>query len=308
MSAERCLLLALESKDTYYLVSLILLPLNGADQQNFTLMELLRIVHIQDKRKVIFADTATNSQPDLTTAIWQELLIHLGRINQSIITRGGTRSLSRPITSATRPPSSDTRAIPLQSGAIFRPAIKQGSGIQSMFKNVLDGPIQPVPPQIANKAKQIEGIVEKQTEKAAQGALEWVERKPVSGPVLKNSASWLDSRVWSQLGREWARRNVVLCLGDMVLAQRIIESESAVRFASAELTTSLCGTICSLVGRGYIRSRPACPPSNIRGNCPIPQLDSRTRIGTTSTSWISRETKPSSRRPSQRDSKFIHRR
>jgi hypothetical protein len=96
-----------------------------------------------------------------------------------------------------------------------------------MFKSVLDGPIQPVPPQIVNKAKQIEDIVEKRTEKAAQGALEWVEMKPVSGPVLKNSASWLDSRVWSQLGREWARRNVVLCLGDMVLAQRIIESELA---------------------------------------------------------------------------------
>jgi len=270
-------------------------------------MELLRIVHIQDRRKVIFADTATNSQPDLTTAIWQELLIHLGRINQSITTRGGTRSLSRPITSAARPTTSDTRAIPLQSGAIFRPAIKQGSGIQSMFKNVLDGPIQPVPPQIANKAKQIEDIVEKQTEKAAQGALEWVERKPVSGPVLKNSATWLDSRVWSQLGREWARRNVVLCLGDMVLAQRIIESTSAVRLSSAELTTSLCGTICSIVGGGYIRSRPACPTSDIGGNSPFPQLYSRLRVRASSTSWISRETKPSSRRPSQGDLELIHR-
>jgi hypothetical protein len=94
-----------------------------------------------------------------------------------------------------------------------------------MFKSVLDGPIQPVPPQIVNKAKQIEDIVEKRTEKAAQEALEWVERKPVSGPVLKTSTTWLDSRVWSQIGREWARRNVVLSLGDMVLAQRIIESE-----------------------------------------------------------------------------------
>jgi hypothetical protein len=270
-------------------------------------MELLRIVHVQEKRKIIFADTATNSQSDLTTAIWQELLIHLGRINQSITTRGGTRSLSRPVPSTARQPTSDTRAIPLQSGAIFRPAIKQVSGIQSMFKNVLDGPIQPVPPQIATKAKQIEGIVEKQTEKAAQGALEWVERKPVSGPVLKNSASWLDSRVWSQIGREWARRNVALCLGDMVLAQRIIESELSVRFSSAELTTSLRGTVRRFVGRGYIRSRPACPTSNSRSICPIPKFDSRTRIGTTSTSWIPRQTKPSSRRPSQADLKLIYR-
>lgn len=291
MSAERCLLLALESKDTYYLVSFISLCGIDTDNQNFTLMELLRIVHVQEKRKIIFADTATNSQPDLTTAIWQELLVHLGRINQSITTRGGTRSLSRPVPSAARQPTSDTRAIPLQSGAIFRPAIKQGSGIQSMFKNVLDGPIQPVPPQIANKAKQIEGIVEKQTEKAAQGALEsleWVERKPVSGPVLKNSASWLDSRVWSQIGREWARRNVVLCLGDMVLAQRIIESELSVRFSSAVLTSSLRGTVRRFVGRGYIRSRSACPTSDIRGNSPIPQLNSRIRIRASSTSWISR--------------------
>jgi hypothetical protein len=271
-------------------------------------MELLRIVHVQDKRKIIFADTATNSQPDLTTAIWQEMLIHLGRINQSITTRGGTRSLSRPVTSAARPPTSDTRAIPLQSGAIFRPAIKQGSGLQSMFKNVLDGPIQPVPPQIANKAKQIEGIVEKQTEKAAQGALEWVERKPVSGPVLKSSATWLDSRVWSPLGREWARRNVVLCLGDMVLAQRIIESKSTDCSSSAELMTSLCGVIGSFLGRGHIWSRPACSPRNIRGDSPIPRIYSRTRIRTSSASWISRETKPSSRRSSKGDPKLIHRR
>lgn len=187
-------------------------------------MELLRIVHIRDKRKLLFADTATNSQPDLTTAIWQELLVHLGRVNQTITTRGGTRTAMRPASTSARLPASDTRAIPLQSGAIFRPAVKQRSGLQSMFTNVLDGPIQPTP-QIVNKAKQIESDLEKRTEKAAQGALEWVERKPVSGPVLKKSTTWLDSQVWSQLGREWARRNVVLSLGDMVLAQRIIESE-----------------------------------------------------------------------------------
>jgi hypothetical protein len=77
--------------------------------------------------------------------------------------------------------------------------------------------------------------VEKKTEKAAQEALEWVERKPVSGPVLKKSTTWLDSNVWSQLGREWARRNIVLCLGDMVLAQRIIESESNVSILHHDL-------------------------------------------------------------------------
>ena len=225
MSAERCLLLALETRDTYYLVGPVISTKDSTDEQNFTLMELLRIVHIQEKRRILFSDIPTNSQTNLTTAIWQELLVHLGRVNQQITTRGGTRSASRPVAAATRSTTSDTRAIPLQSGAIFRPAIKQTSGIQSMFKTVLDGPIQPVPPQIVNKAKQIEDIVEKRTEKAAQGALEWVERKPVSGPVLKKSTTWLDSRVWSQIGREWARRNVVMCLGDMVLAQRIIESK-----------------------------------------------------------------------------------
>jgi hypothetical protein len=191
-------------------------------------LELLRIAHSPEKRKIVFADTATNSQLDLTTAIWQELLIHLGRINQTLTTRGGTRTSSRPAaSSAPRSAPSDTRAIPLQSGAIFKPAIKQKSGLQTIFTSALDGPIQPTP-QIVNRAKQIEGVVEKKTEKAAQEALEWVERKPVSGPVLKKSTTWLDSNVWSQLGREWARRNIVLCLGDMVLAQRIIESESNV--------------------------------------------------------------------------------
>jgi hypothetical protein len=96
-----------------------------------------------------------------------------------------------------------------------------------MFTSVLDGPIQPTP-QIVNKVKQIEGKVEQQTREAGQNALEWIVRKPVSGPVLKNSTSWLDSNVWNQIGRVWARKSIDLSLGDMTIAQRIIDSESFV--------------------------------------------------------------------------------
>lgn len=208
-----------------------------ANNQNFTLMELLRIAHLPERRKALFSDIPLNSQTDLPTAIWQELLIHLGRINQALSTRGGTRTSTRP---PAAPPASrsDARAIPLQSGAIFRPAVKQKSAIESMFTSVLDGPIQPTP-QIVNKVKEIEGKVEKESQIAGQKALEWIERKPVSGPVLKNSTTWLDSNVWSQIGRVWAKRNIELSLGDMVIAQRIIDSRSgSYRDANADEQSS----------------------------------------------------------------------
>lgn len=189
-------------------------------------MELLRIANIPERRKALFNDIPLNTQTDLTTSIWQELLIHLGRINQTLSTRGGTRTSARPVPapSASRG-GPDARAIPLQSGAIFRPAIKQKSALESMFTNVLDGPIQPTP-QVVNKVKQIEGKVEEKGQIAGQKALEWIERKPVSGPVLKNSTSWLDSNIWSQIGRVWAERNIEVSLGDMEIAQKIIDSGS----------------------------------------------------------------------------------
>lgn len=189
-------------------------------------MELLRVVHNQNRRKALFEEVATSSQPDLTAALWQELLIHLGRINQTLSTRGGTRVTTRPAPSsvpASRP--SSTRAIPLQSGAIFRPAIKSQSGLQSFLTGVMDGPIQAAPQQATKTIKQIEDKGEEKARAVAQGALEWVERKPISGPVLKQSTSWLDDNVWSVAGAEWARRSIVLSLGDMILAQRIIEGE-----------------------------------------------------------------------------------
>ena len=188
-------------------------------------MELLRVVHSKERRKAIFSEVSTNSQTDLTTAIWQELLIHLGRVNQTLSTRGGTRVATRPAPSsvpASRP--SDARAIPLQSGAIFRPAVKQQSGLQTFFTGVMDGPIQATP-QAVKKIQQIEHKGEEKAQAAAQGALEWVERKPISGPVLKQSTSWLDENVWSVAGKEWARRSIALSLGDIILAQRIIEGE-----------------------------------------------------------------------------------
>lgn len=183
------------------------------------------MVHNKERRKAIFSETATNSQTDLTTAIWQELLIHLGRVNQALSTRGGTRVTSRPTpTSVPAARPSDARAIPLQSGAIFRPAVKQSSGLQTFFTGVMDGPIQATP-QALKKIQQVESKGEEKAQAAAQGALEWVERKPISGPVLKQSTSWLDENVWSVAGQEWARRCIGLSLSDMILAQRIIEGE-----------------------------------------------------------------------------------
>lgn len=188
-------------------------------------MELLRVVHSKERRKAIFNEVATNSQADLTTALWQELLIHLGRVNQTVSTRGGSRVAVRPTPSSapvSRP--SDARAIPLQSGAIFRPAMKTQSGLQKFFTGVMDGPIQATP-QAVKKIQQIEQKGEEKAQAAAQGALEWVERKPISGPALKQSTSWLDENVWSVAGKEWARRSIALSLGDMIVAQRIIEGK-----------------------------------------------------------------------------------
>lgn len=188
-------------------------------------MELLRVVHSRDRRKRIFEEVANNTQSDLTTSLWQELLIHLGRVNHTLSTRGGARIAARPAVSAapvSRP--SDTRAIPLQSGAIFRPAIKNQSGLQSFFTNVLDGPIQAAPQPI-KKVQQTEAKGEEKARAAAQGALEWVERKEITGPVIKQSTTWLNSNVWSLVGRDWARRSIVASLDGMIVAQRIIESE-----------------------------------------------------------------------------------
>lgn len=189
-------------------------------------MELIRIVHSPERRKVIFSDVATNAQPDLTTALWQELLVHLGRVNQTLVTRGGTRVATRPAPSsvpASRP--SDARAIPLQSGAIFRPSIKNQSGLQTFFTSVLDGPIQATP-QTIKKVQQIEGKGEEKAKEVARGALEWAERKSIAGPVLKQSSTYMEEHFWNQVGREWTRRHVALSLGDFALARRIIESQS----------------------------------------------------------------------------------
>lgn len=174
---------------------------------------------------MIFNDVATNSQPDLVTSLWQELLIHLGRVNHTLSTRGGTRVAARTAPSAapvSRP--SDARAIPLQSGAIFRPAIKQQSGLQSFLTSALDGPIQATPNAV-KKVQLIEAKAEQKAQGAAQGALEWVERKPISEPVLRQSTSWLDENVWSLVGKEWARRSIGFSLSEMIVAQRIIEGE-----------------------------------------------------------------------------------
>lgn len=235
-------------------------------------MELLRVVHNKERRRAIFSETATNSQIDLTSAIWQELLIQLGRVNQTLSSRGGTRVAARLAPTsvpASRP--SDARAIPLQSGAIFRPAIKQSSGLQTFFTGVMDGPIQATP-QAVKKIQQIESKGEEKAQAAAQGALEWVERKPISGPVLKQSTSWLDENIWSIAGREWARRSIGLSLGDMILAQRIIESKLG-RFlgtCSKLIGCSLCGTVCRIAGGRHLWPCAARPSCYARGDNPIP--------------------------------------
>jgi len=133
-------------------------------EQNFTLMELLRVCRIPERRKALFEDVS--STPNTTTELWQSLTSLLEKADATIINRGGTRLPAAAPARPSPPSAPDPRTIPIKQGDIFRPVVKKKSTIESIVQNVLEGPgkpplqtVVPVPTkllQVGEKAKQLE--------------------------------------------------------------------------------------------------------------------------------------------------------
>ncbi|WWD18367.1 hypothetical protein CI109_102817 [Kwoniella shandongensis] len=219
LSQERYLIVALQSQDSYYL--------------QFTLMELLRNVHIPLRRKALFDDISKS--PTLTTELWQELLLQLGRVHSTLVSRGAPSSsstASRPATA--RPSAPDPRAIPVRQGDIFRPITKQRSTFG--LKAVLDGPIRSAPPEPVVKVTQAGALAVKRVEAVQDQVMGRIEATPVGGAIV-GEAKGLRKGVYDWAGKEWAKRNMRIALADMLIAQRIIEIITTLAVASIEEDT-----------------------------------------------------------------------
>lgn len=187
-------------------------------------MELLRVSHLPNRRKAIFTDISKT--PTLTAELWQELLVHLGRIHHNLVTRGGYRIASA--SSAARPSSApDPRSIPVRSADIFRPATKPQSSLQLALKNVLDGPVR-APPQPVLKVQQLGRMAQveagKKAEEVQKQVMGRIEATPVGATVLSEAKGW-NKAMWSWVGEQWVTRTVQRSLPEVLLAKRIIESK-----------------------------------------------------------------------------------
>ncbi|KAK8858480.1 hypothetical protein IAR55_002707 [Kwoniella newhampshirensis] len=217
LNQERYLIMALRSQNPYYL--------------QFTLMELLRNVHVPLRRKALFDDISKS--PTLTTELWQELLLQLGRVHSTLVSRGAPSSTAaRP--AASRPSAPDPRAIPIRQGEIFRPLTKQRSTFG--LKAVLDGPIRTAPPESVVKASQVGAMAVKRVEEVQGQVMGRIEATPVGGAIVSEAAG-LKKSAHDWAGKEWAKRNIQLALGDMLIAQRIIEVITTLAVASIDEDT-----------------------------------------------------------------------
>ncbi|WVQ80581.1 hypothetical protein IAT38_002686 [Cryptococcus sp. DSM 104549] len=220
LSPEKYLVVALKSQDRYYL--------------QFTLMELLRVVHVPLRRKAIFDDIAKSS--NLTLELWQELLLQLGRVNYTLITRGtpGTAKAAPP-TLAASAVGPDPRAIPVRQADIFRPTLKNKSSSFGL-KGVLDGPIRATPPSPVAKLGQASALAVKSLEGVQGEVVKRIEAAP-AGRVLVGEAQVARKGVNEWGGKEWGRRSVRAVLGDVLIAQRVIEIMVTLAVASVEEDT-----------------------------------------------------------------------
>ena len=186
-------------------------------------MELIRVVQLPARRKAIFADITRPPTPTLTHEIWQELLLHLGRVHYTLVTRGGSRSFSAPAASqaAVTP---DPRSISVKQADIFRPVVKQKS---SYGLSLLDGPIRAVPPQpvtqLVQATRQIESKAVAQAKQVQNEVVGRIEATPMGHTVLGEADGWTDA-VYSWMGLEWAGRSIGQSLPDMDLARLVLDS------------------------------------------------------------------------------------
>ncbi|WWC88802.1 uncharacterized protein L201_003715 [Kwoniella dendrophila CBS 6074] len=215
LSPQRYLITALKSQNPYYL--------------QFTLMELLRISNIPAQRKVFFSDIANT--PNLTTELWQALLLQLGQINAQLVSiPPSANSTAAPA----RPSAPDPRSIAVKQGDIFRPIAKKQSTYG--LKGVLDGPIRSVPPEPVAKVAQVGNLALQKAEQVQGQVVGKIEATPIGESVLGEARGYKQS-IHDWMGKEWAIRGLNANASDWLLGQRIIEVVTIFAVSSIEEDT-----------------------------------------------------------------------
>ncbi len=189
-------------------------------------MELLRVSNNQTRRRALF-DSVSKGQPPVL-AIWEDLLLQLGRAHQTLISRGGSRTASS--APASRPaPVQDSHTVQVRQANIFRPAAApKTSGLSATIQSALEGPVQAAPPAIIGKAQELALDVKGKAEvKAVEWREEVVERvgkTEVGGTVIKEAKGvWAGLGAW--IGSEWAYRTVRTSIPEATVIERILDSE-----------------------------------------------------------------------------------
>ncbi|KIR29716.1 hypothetical protein I309_01201 [Cryptococcus deuterogattii LA55] len=222
LSLETYLITALKSQDPYYL--------------QFTLMELLRVISIPRCRKIFFDDISKS--PSLISQLCQELLLQFGNVHHVLVSRGATSkpqsSQSSPVASSTISTTADERKIPVRQADIFRPLAKPKSTIN--LKSILDGPIQASTPSPVVKLTQAGTLAIKHVESVQDQVVGRIEGNPV-GDAIVSEAKGARKNVNEWAGKEWGRRSVRSVLGEVLVAQRVIEILVILSVASIEEDT-----------------------------------------------------------------------
>ncbi|WVQ86647.1 hypothetical protein IAS59_000361 [Cryptococcus gattii] len=222
LSLETYLITALKSQDPYYL--------------QFTLMELLRVISIPRCRKIFFDDISKS--PSLISQLCQELLLQFGKVHHVLINRGAAiqpqNSQLSPVASSTISATPDERKIPVRQADIFRPLAKPKSTVN--LKSVLDGPIQASTPSPVVKLAQVGTLAIKHVESVQDQVVGRIEGNPV-GDAIVSEAKGARKNVNEWAGKEWGRRSVRSVLGEVLVAQRVIEILVILSVASIEEDT-----------------------------------------------------------------------
>lgn len=189
-------------------------------------MELLRVSNNKTRRQALFSGTSKGQPPILS--VWEDLLLHLGRAHQTLISRGGSRQ--SPSAPASRPaPVQDSHTVQVRQANIFRPAsLPKTSGLTATIQSALEGPVQAAPPAILGKAQNLALDVKG---KAEVKAVEWKEEvvgrvagTEVGGTVIKEAKGVL-AGLGEWVGAEWADRQVRTSIPEPVTLERILDSE-----------------------------------------------------------------------------------
>lgn len=187
-------------------------------------MELLRVVSIPRHRKIFFDDISKS--PSLISQLCQELLLQFGKVHNVLVNRGVTiqpqNTKSSPVAASGISTAHDERKISIRQADIFRPLAKPKSTFN--LKSILDGPIQATAPSPVVKLGQAGTLAIKHVESVQDRVVGRIEGNPVGGAIV-NEAKGARKGVNEWAGKEWGRRSVRSVLGEVLVAQRVIESE-----------------------------------------------------------------------------------